>query len=160
MNMSLPLADLGATLTPTQAGAWLGLLETHASITRKIDASLRAAHHLGLTAYALLLRLAQAPAHKLRMSELAVGGPLTLSGVSRMVDRLERDGLVRREATAADRRVAHATLTQSGAERLCAAHQTYIGAVRSLFLDHISEQELATLAACWARLGWRPGGAR
>ena len=157
MNISLPLAD---TLTPKQASAWLGLLETHASITRQIDASLRAAHHLGLTAYSLLLRLAQAPAYKLRMSELAVGGPLTLSGVSRMVDRLEREGLVRREATTDDRRVAHATLTQVGAERLCAAHQTYIGAVRSLFLDHLSEQELTTLTTCWTRLGWHPGGAR
>ncbi|MGH2502829.1 MAG: hypothetical protein ACRDID_09975, partial [Ktedonobacterales bacterium] len=55
-----------------------------------------------------------------------------------------------------DRRVAHATLTQVGVERLCAAHQTYIGAVRSLFLDHLGEQELATLDVCWTRLSGRP----
>lgn len=152
MNTSQTLADLGPSLTPEQARAWLGLIAIHTSISRRLDANLRAAHHLGLTAYEILLRLAQAPASQLRMSELAAGGPLTLSGVSRMVDRLERDGLVRREATSQDRRVAHATLTQAGMERLCAAHQTYISAVHRLFLDHLSEQELTTLGICWERL--------
>lgn len=152
MNTSLTLADLGATFTPAQAHAWLGLLATHTSITRRIDATLRTAHHLGLTAYEIMLRLAQAPGGQLRMSELAAGGPLTLSGVSRMVDRLERDGLARREATTEDRRVARVTLTQAGVERLYAAHQTYISAVHRLFLDHLSEQELVTLGICWERL--------
>ncbi len=156
MNTSLTLADLGAPLSPAQARAWLGLLATHAGITRRIDASLRAKHHLGLTAYEIMLQLAQAPACQLRMSELAAGGPLTLSGVSRMVDRLERDGLVRREATTEDRRVARATLTQAGVERLRAAHQTYTSAIHRLFLDHLSEQEIATLGACWERLSGHP----
>jgi DNA-binding MarR family transcriptional regulator len=73
-----------------------------------------------------------------------------------MVDRLERAGLVRREATTEDRRVARATLTQAGIELLYAAHQTYISAVRHLFLDHLSEEELATLGVCWERLSGHP----
>jgi DNA-binding MarR family transcriptional regulator len=128
----------------------------HSSISRELDASLRASHQLGLSAYEVLLLLARAPACRLRMSELAAVAPLTLSGVSRMIDRLERDGLVRREASAEDGRVACATLTSDGSARLRAAHQTYLGGVRRLFLDHFSEQELETLSACWRRLGVCP----
>ncbi len=158
MKTSLSCADLGDELTPTQASSWLGLLATHSAISRQLDASLRASHKLGLTAYEVLLRLARAPACRLRMSELAAVAPLTLSGISRMVDRLERDGLVRRESSPADGRVACATLTSAGVVRLRAAHQTYLGGVRRLFLDHFSEQELELLGACWRRLGAWPIG--
>jgi DNA-binding MarR family transcriptional regulator len=152
---SLSFADLGGELTEPQALAWLGLLETHHAIYRQLDTLLRASHQLGLSSYEALLRLARAPACRLRMSELAALTPLTLSGVSRMVDRLERDGLVRREASAEDGRVACATLTSAGATLLQAAHQTYIAGVHRLFLDRFSEQELEALGACWRRLGFR-----
>jgi DNA-binding MarR family transcriptional regulator len=152
-HTSLSFADLGDDLTPSQATAWLGLLATQRAIYRQLDAMLRASHQLGLSAYEVLLRLARAPACRLRMSELTALTPLTFSGISRMVDRLERDGLVRREASAEDGRGACATLTSDGILRLQAAHQTYIGGVRRLFLDHFTEQELETLGACWRRLG-------
>lgn len=155
-NTSLSFADLGDTLTPTQASAWLGLLATHHAIIRQLDANLRASHHLGLSTYEVLLRLALAPTCRLRMSELAANAPLTFSGISRMVDRLERDGLVRREGSADDGRVACATLTDHGLARLKAAHHTYLMGVRNLFLAHLSEPELETLGACWARLGVCP----
>ncbi|HZC05834.1 MAG TPA: MarR family transcriptional regulator [Ktedonobacterales bacterium] len=153
---SLSFADMGDELTPSQATAWLGLLATHTAITRQLDAMLRASHQMGLSAYEVLLRLARAPLCRLRMSELAAAAPLTLSGISRMVDRLERDGLVKREASAEDGRVACATLTNDGIARLQAAHQTYLNGVRRLFLDHFSEQELETLNLCWRRLGVCP----
>ncbi len=153
---SLSSADLGNELTPSETSAWLGLLATHIAITRQLDAMLRASHHLGLSAYEVLLRLARAPSCQLRMSELAATAPLTLSGISRMVDRLERDGLVRREPSPDDGRVACATLTHAGAARLRAAHQTYLTGVRRLFLDHLSEQELESLNQCWRRLDVYP----
>ncbi|HEX8995363.1 MAG TPA: MarR family transcriptional regulator [Ktedonobacterales bacterium] len=153
MNTSLSSVDLEDALTPAQESAWHGLLATHASIIRRLDASLRAAHHLGLSAYEVLLQLALAPERRLRMSELAAVVPLTLSGISRMVDRLERDGLVKREGSAQDGRVSCATLTHAGGERLRAAHRTYVSEVRRLFLEHLSDSELSTLSACWARLG-------
>lgn len=148
----LTVIDLGEELTPTQAATWMGLLATHSAITRQLDAMLRASHQLGLSAYEVLLRLARAPACRLRMTELAAVAPLTLSGVSRMVGRLERDGLVRREASAEDGRVACATLTREGIARLRAAHQTYLDGVRRLFLAHFSEPELETLNGYWLRL--------
>ena len=153
---SLSFVDLGEELSPLQAATWNGLLMTHATITRQLDAMLRASHQLGLSAYAVLLRLARAPACRLRMTELAAAAPLTLSGISRMVGRLERDGLVRREGSAEDGRVACATLTSDGAKRLRAAHQTYLDGVRRLFLAHFSEQELETLDGYWLRLSGAP----
>jgi DNA-binding MarR family transcriptional regulator len=153
---SLAFVDLGEELTPLQAATWMGLLATHSSITRQLDAMLRASHQLGLSAYEVLLRLARAPACRLRMTELAATAPLTLSGISRMVGRLERDGLVRREGSAEDGRVACATLTKDGVARLRAAHQTYLDGVRRLFLAHFSEPELETLNGYWQRLSGSP----
>jgi DNA-binding MarR family transcriptional regulator len=153
---SLAFVDLGEELTPLQAATWLGLLATHSSITRQLDAMLRASHQLGLSAYGVLLRLARAPACRLRMTELAATAPLTLSGISRMVGRLERDGLVRREGSAEDGRVACATLTKDGVARLRAAHQTYLDGVRRLFLAHFSEPELETLNGYWQQLSGSP----
>lgn len=156
MTTDTLLPDLGDELTAPQAEAWLGLLASHNAILRQLDTMLRTSHQLRLASYGVLLRLARAPASRLRMSELAALTPLTFSGVSRMVDRLERDGLVRREASAEDGRVACATLTSEGAARLQAAHQTYTSGVRRLFLDHFSERELETLSECWRRLGAHP----
>ncbi|HEY8325110.1 MAG: MarR family winged helix-turn-helix transcriptional regulator [Ktedonobacterales bacterium] len=153
---SLSFVDLGEELTPLQATTWVGLLATHSSITRQLDAMLRASHQLGLSAYEVLLRLARAPACRLRMTELAATAPLTLSGISRMVGRLERDGLVRREGSAEDGRVACATLTKDGVARLRAAHQTYLDGVRRLFLAHFSEPEMETLNGYWQRLSGSP----
>lgn len=153
---SLSFVDLGEELTSLQAATWMGLLATHSSVTRQLDAMLRASHQLGLSAYEVLLRLARAPACRLRMTELAAAAPLTLSGISRMVGRLERDGLVRREGSAEDGRVACATLTKDGVARLRAAHQTYLDGVRRLFLAHFSEPELETLNGYLRRLSGSP----
>lgn len=156
MNTSLSFADLGdvgGELTPAQACAWLGLVSTHSGVTRQLDAILRASHQIGLTAYETLLRLAQARDCRLRMSELAALTPLTLSGVSRMIDRLERAGLAQREASPEDGRGACARLTSEGEARLRAAHQTYLAAVRRLFLDRLGEQEIEALNRCWRTLG-------
>ncbi|HEX8729828.1 MAG TPA: MarR family transcriptional regulator [Ktedonobacterales bacterium] len=153
---SLSFVDLGEELTSLQAATWMGLLATHSSVTRQLDAMLRASHQLGLSAYEVLLRLARAPACRLRMTELAAAAPLTLSGISRMVGRLERDGLVRREGSAEDGRVACATLTKDGVTRLRAAHQTYLDGVRRLFLAHFSEPELETLNGYLRRLSGSP----
>lgn len=140
------------SVTPTEEAAFQGLLAAHDVIVRQLDARLRAAHQLGLSAYGVLLRLSQAPDKRLRMTELAAATPLTLSGVSRMVDRLESAGMVRREPSLDDGRVSCAALTSAGMERLRAARMTYVASMRRLFLRHFSDEELATLGECWRRL--------
>ncbi len=156
VNTSLSFVDSGNELTLAQACAWCGLVATYSDVARQLDATLRASHQIGLSAYETLLRLGQAPNCCLRMSELAAVAPLTLSGVSRMIDRLERAGLARREASPEDGRVACAMLTSEGQVRLRDAHQTYLSAVRRLFLDRLDEQEIEALNRCWGKLGACP----
>src|ERR687888_196402 len=83
-------------LSETELRAWQALLHAHHQVTRKLDAELREEHGLPLGAYDVLLRLARAPEQRLRMTELAEKVLLSPSGLTRVVDRLVADGLVRR----------------------------------------------------------------
>ena len=77
----------------------------------------------------------------MRMCDLADSVLLSRSGLTRLVDRLERDGLLRRESCASDARGAFAKLTPAGREKLASARATHLEGVRSLFLQHFSEEE-------------------
>lgn len=124
----------------------------HAKIVRKLDAELRQAHGLPLSSYEVLLHLSWAPGHRMRMGELAESVLLTISGVTRLVGRLEREGLVRREPCPEDRRGAYAILTEAGVDRLGEAHPTHLSGVHRLFLEHFSKVELKTMAEYWRRV--------
>jgi DNA-binding MarR family transcriptional regulator len=144
-------------LTPVELGAWRGLLHVHSSIVRELDHELQEAHALPLTHYEVLIYLHAAPGRRLRMSELASSVLLSQSGVTRLVDRLERDGLVVRERCADDRRGLFARLTPAGAARLAQARPTHLAGVRRLFLRQFSDEELSDLAELWERI--LPGSA-
>lgn len=133
-------------------GAWAGFLRTHSALIQRLDAELRAEHGLALTSYDVLTQLAAAPDRRLRMSELAEAVLLTRSGLTRLVDRLERQGLVERRACPSDARSTFAALTDSGLERLLSARATHLEGVRRLFLDRLSTPEAEGLAALWPRL--------
>jgi DNA-binding MarR family transcriptional regulator len=96
--------------------------------------------------------LADAQEHKMRMCDLASSVILSRSGLTRLVDRMERDGLLVRESCASDARGAFAKLTPAGQEKLAAARATHLAGVRSLFLAQISEEELELLARVWDRV--------
>src|SRR3712207_1713353 len=85
-------------LDSREDGAWRGFLRTYAALVHELDAELRAAHELTLSGYEVLRLLDDAPGGRLRPSELAAAVLLTPSGITRLCDRLERDGLVTREA--------------------------------------------------------------
>ncbi len=89
------------------------------------------------------------------MSELAGKTLITLSGVTRLVTRLEAEGLVRRERSPDDGRVFYAVLTEAGFLRLREAHPTHLEGVRRLFLKHFTDEELKTLAGFWDRVSPR-----
>jgi DNA-binding MarR family transcriptional regulator len=110
-----------------------------------------------LSSYEVLLFLADAPGGQLRMSELAEGVLLSRSGLTRLVDRLERDGLLRRERCADDARGFLATITPKGRELFDSARQTHLDGVRERFLGHLSPEEQRTLAELWERVA--PGAA-
>jgi DNA-binding MarR family transcriptional regulator len=137
--------------------AWRGMLRAHAALTKALDADLDAEHGLPLTSYEVLLYLADAEGGRLRMRDLAESVILSRSGLTRLADRLERDGLLRRESCDSDARGAYAVITPAGLKKLADARSTHLAGVRSLFLRHFSEDELDSLGDAWERV--TPGAA-
>jgi len=140
--------DLG----PAELAAWRGMLRAQASLLHDMDAELTAIHGLALRSYEVLLCLEDAPRSRLRMSDLSHSVLLSASGVSRLVDRLERDGLVRRERCSADGRGYWAVLTTRGEMKFNEARATHLAGVRRLFLRHFAGDDLTRLADYWERL--------
>ena len=136
-------------LTELELAAWRGFLRTHAELFKALDAELDAAHRLPLTTYEVLVALLHAPGRRLRMAELASQMLLSRSGVTRLVDRLERDGLLRREECADDGRGLFAVLTEDGQQVLSTARPTHLSGVRRRFLDRLTEDDQRTLARIW-----------
>ncbi len=144
-------------LTPAELAAWRGMLRVHAALVKALDAELLRAHDLPLISYEVLITLDAAPGRRRRMAELADSVLLSRSGTTRLVDRLERDGLISRELCADDGRGSFAVLTEQGAELLAQARTTHLDGVRERFLRHFAEDELRTLAGAWERV--LPGSA-
>jgi DNA-binding MarR family transcriptional regulator len=139
-------------LSREELGAWRGLLRVHAGMTKALDAELVREHGLPLSSYEVLLFLADAPEGRLRMSELAEGVLLSRSGLTRLVDRMERDGLLRRERCEDDARGYNALITDKGRELFDQARRTHLDGVRERFLSHLSPDELRTLARLWEKV--------
>ena len=128
---------------------------THAALTRELSAKLVADHGLTINDYEALLHLSQADENAMRRVDLAERLMLTPSGVTRLLDGLERDGWVTKGSCESDARVTYAVLTDAGRERLEAAARSHLAQVRTLFEERLSHDELATLADLLGRL---PGG--
>jgi DNA-binding MarR family transcriptional regulator len=144
-------------LSPLELDAWRGLLRTHAVLVKRLDAELEAAHGLALTSYEVLLHLSHAEGHRMRMCDVAESVLLSRSGLTRLVDRLERDGLVGRASCADDARGAYAQLTPAGLAKLREAQGTHLDGVREHFLRHFGPDELALLGEAWARVSGAAG---
>jgi DNA-binding MarR family transcriptional regulator len=139
------MAKANDQLSRRELAAWRGLLRTHARVLADLDAELEQAHGLAVPEYEVLLVLTESGDKHLRMSELADAALLTRSGMTRLVDRLERQGLVRRERCAADGRGTHAVITEEGAARFAEARPTHIAGVRRLFLDPLRKKDQRAL---------------
>jgi DNA-binding MarR family transcriptional regulator len=139
-------------LDPLELRAWRGLHRVHDHLSKALDARLDAAHGLPLTSYEVLVHLSEAPEGRLRMHDLASSVMLSRSGLTRLVDRLERDGYLERCSCAHDARGAFAVLTPAGREKLDAARETHLVTVRELFVEHFSPEELDRLAEAWDRI--------
>ncbi|MFL5893703.1 MAG: MarR family winged helix-turn-helix transcriptional regulator [Thermoleophilaceae bacterium] len=135
---------------------WVRFLATHSAITRELEAQLLGAHGLTLSDYDVLVQLARAPEHRLRNIELAKAIVLTRSGVTRLVDGLERDGLVSRCSCPSDKRGTLIELTDEGMTRLREATGTHLNGVRELFLERIGPEGREAMDAMLREL---PGGA-
>jgi DNA-binding MarR family transcriptional regulator len=94
MATASPPPSRTGRLDEQELRAWRGLLRTYARLTKALDAELEAAHGLPLTSYEVLLFIADADGERMRMHDLATSILLSRSGLTRLVDRLERDGLL------------------------------------------------------------------
>jgi DNA-binding MarR family transcriptional regulator len=139
-------------LSPTEMGAWRGFLNAHARVVRRLETELEREQGMPLANYDVLVQLAEAPDQALRMSDLALSVLLSRSGLTRLVDRLEREGLVVRRPCPDDARGTLAVLTPAGMQRLQEAWVTHLRGVREHMVSRFDEQELATLAALPGRL--------
>lgn len=116
------------------------------ALPRAIDADMVRDQGLSLTEYTALMHLSEAPDRQLRMSALAAACEMSLSGMTRVTQRLESEGLVRRVKHTHDARGCNAVLTEAGFARLERAWPTNLAAVRRHFLDHMAGIDLAQLA--------------
>lgn len=128
-------------MTREERVVWRRFVETHAAIVRRLDEDLRANSGLTLSSFEVLYELARAPGNRLRMAELADKLLFTRSGVTRLVDRLERDGLVARSNCDHDGRGVYAKLTRHGFETFEAACTPHIDGIRRLFFDPLEGWE-------------------
>jgi DNA-binding MarR family transcriptional regulator len=144
--------DKTGRLSKDELGAWRGFLRVYSSLIHELDSDLLAVNDLPLRSYEVLLLLEDAPERRLRMSDLSRSVLLSPSGVTRLVDRLEREGLVRRQRCPEDGRGYNAVLTDAGAERLHQARTTHLAGVHRLFLDRLSDDDLLQLARYWDKL--------
>jgi len=133
------------------------MLRVHSALVKQLDAELSSAHKLPLSSYEVLLNLEAAPGQKRRMAELADSVLLSRSGMTRLVDRLEREGLLERDPCTDDGRGTYAVLTDKGDALLLHARRTHLDGVRDRFLRHFEPDELRTLAELWNRV--LPGSA-
>src|SRR3954454_6188352 len=131
----------------SEVRTWIRFLATHSAITRELEARLMGAHSLTLSDYDVLVQLARAPRHKLRNIELANAVVLTRSGVTRLVDGLEKDGLVRRATCPDDKRGSLVEITDEGLTRLREAAGTQLDGVRELFIERLGAEGIAQLDA-------------
>ena len=128
------------------------MLRAHAELVRELDAELAREHDMPLSSYEVLLFLNDSEDGRMRMSELADSALLSRSGLTRLVDRLERQGLLKRERCESDARGWFAEITPEGRRVFGAARKTHLDGVRRAFLSHFSRDELRTLGGIWQKL--------
>ncbi|KAB2341402.1 winged helix-turn-helix transcriptional regulator [Actinomadura rudentiformis] len=131
-----------STISAAELTVWRTLLRAQVQISRRIQADLLADHDLALASYDVLMHLGEAPDGRLRMNDLADRVLLSRSGLTRLVDRLQREGLVCRASCDSDARGLFAVLTPAGRARLAAATPTYQRGVREYVLSRLDEEDL------------------
>lgn len=141
-----------AVSTRSNIATWVAFLRSHTAITRQMNADLLAGHDLTLSDYEVLLRLSSAEGGVMRRVDLANSVLLTASGITRLLDGLERAGFVEKASCASDARVSYAKLTDAGARKFAEARRTHLAGVEALFTGRYSDAELASLGELLSRL--------
>ena len=121
--------------------AWGTLTRTHAAVTERLQAALAQGDFPPLPWYEVLATVAEAPEQRMKMGELAESLVITRGGLTKLVDRLVKAGLLERTFCETDRRVSYATLTSSGGELLDEMRPVVIGELKVAFAAKLSVAE-------------------
>jgi len=139
-------------LSKTHNLAWRKFLSVHATLIEKIEQDLSAANLPPLSWYDLLFVLSEAPEQKMRLSNLAQAVLLSRSNITRLVHRLEKAGLIRREPCQQDRRGTFAAITRDGCVILAQMWSIYEAGIVEYFAYHLDETEAKQLAKILTRM--------
>ena len=146
------LENMTTELEDSRLTAWRSFLTAHAMLIDQIEHELVEASVLPLSWYDVLLALYEAPDHRLRMHELASAIVLSRSGLTRLVDRLEAEGLLFRERSGTDRRGAYAVLTDAGLVALRQTWPVYAQGIVEHFARYLSDEEVRTITEVFKRV--------
>jgi len=152
-------ADGHEFMAPEEWESWAALLMLHRTVLQDLDTELRQQHKLAVSEFDVLITLFNAPDHRLGMSALAREAMLSPAGITHLVTRLERDGLVKRELDPADRRKWFTVLTEEGDRALRTARRTHNTVLRRTFLAATSAADRKLLQQLWQRLSSPDTGA-
>ena len=141
-----------ATTTEQTTDLFVALVRAHAHATRQLSAQLTADHGLTISDYEVLLRLSRAPDRRMRRVDLAEQVLLTASGITRLLDGLERSGYVERGSCDSDRRVVYAVLTDAGLAKLRGASESHVAQIGEYFSSRYDAAELSELTGLLARI--------
>jgi len=144
-----------SAVAPSRIESWVSFLRAHSAITRQLNADLLNVHGLTLNDYEVLLLLSRAEDRRMRRVDLAQSVVLTASGITRLLDGLERAGYVEKDSCASDARVSYAKLTNAGHSKLKDAAATHLRGVEELFTGRFSDAELVQLGSLLGRLPLR-----
>jgi DNA-binding MarR family transcriptional regulator len=144
-------AESTEQLTADEYHAWRGFLRAHQALFRALDEELEREANLPFVNYDVLVQLANAGG-RLRMRDLAGRLLVSRSGATRLIDRMERDGLVARERCSQDGRGQYAVITPSGMAALEAARPSHLRGVRQRFLSQIDDEQLLAIGAAFTRV--------
>ena len=139
-------------LSDQHLAAWRTFLKVHATIIDRIDHDLVAAKLPPLSTYDVLIELYEAPERRLRMHELAERVVLSRSGLTRLVDRLEAEGLLIRDRSGTDRRGAYAVLTDQGIAALRRIWPVYARGIAEYFAPWLTLEEAQLLESALGRI--------
>jgi DNA-binding MarR family transcriptional regulator len=137
---------MSSELKPAELRAWRAFLDAQSRLMRQLEADLVAADGMTLAEFDVLIQLGLAPDSRLRMTELADRVRLSPSGITRLVDRLARAGLVKRTRCASDRRGTWAMLTAGGRRRLDRVAPVHLRSIREHFARRLTPAQLSSLA--------------
>src|SRR5579862_9486664 len=145
------------SLTPTEHRAWAAFFVANGLMAKRIDKVLATADVVSLEIYDVLLQLELVPGQRMRMCELAEAVLLSRSGLTRLADRLEREGLIERQACCLDRRSTHVALTPRGLAERERAWPVYREVIKSEFAGNLNHGDAEAIAAILLALCERRG---